>query len=190
MDKKDSTKQSSKDAAKEQFKPIGKDGPKPDNKPVVKEKAIVKEAEGFNYLVRIMNTDLDGKKPVLYALTKIKGVSIMFANAICRLAKVNMAKRIGDMGEAEIKSVDAVLRNPDKIPVYMYNRQNDYETGSNSHLIMADLTFTQDNDIKRLKMIKSRRGLRHQWGFTVRGQSTHSHFRKNKTANSKKKKKK
>ena len=35
-------------------------------------------------------------------------------------------------------------------------------------------------DLRRLKKIKSNRGLRHQWGLPVRGQRTKSNFRRSK----------
>ena len=45
---------------------------------------------------------------------------------------------------------------------------------------MGDLDFTVDNDLKRMKMIKCYRGMRHAFGLPVRGQRTKSNFRKNK----------
>jgi small subunit ribosomal protein S13 len=65
-------------------------------------------------------------------------------------------------------------------PRWMLNRRNDYETGDDRHLLTGDIGFVRDNDIKRLKMIKSRRGMRHMFGLPVRGQRTKSNFRKNK----------
>ena len=49
--------------------------------------------------------------------------------------------------------------------------------GKNLHLTGADLTLSKEVDIKRLKRIKSYRGLRHAIGQPVRGQRTRSHFR-------------
>ena len=48
------------------------------------------------------------------------------------------------------------------------------------HLLTGNLTFYKENDIKRMKKIKSLKGMRHQKGLPVRGQRTKSHFRKNK----------
>ena len=45
------------------------------------------------------------------------------------------------------------------------------------HLTGADLTLSKELDIKRLKKIKSYRGIRHSIGQPVRGQRTRSHFR-------------
>ena len=48
------------------------------------------------------------------------------------------------------------------------------------HLINTDLDLSKDGDIKRMKKVKSYKGLRHTWGLPVRGQRTRSNFRKNK----------
>ncbi len=136
----------------------------------------------FRHILRVINTDLDGNKPVLQALRKIKGVSFMFSNAVLTSAKVDKDKKAGYLEDAEIKRIEEVLRNPlgHKIPAWMLNRQNDYETGDDMHLMSADLTYQVDNDTKRLKKIRAYRGVRHMLGLPMRGQRTKSNFRKNK----------
>ncbi len=62
----------------------------------------------------------------------------------------------------------------------MLNRRRDYETNENKHLVTGDIKFVQDNDIKRLKKIKTYKGVRHILELPVRGQRTKSNFRKNK----------
>jgi small subunit ribosomal protein S13 len=62
----------------------------------------------------------------------------------------------------------------------MLNRRKDYETGEDIHLLSSDLAFTQDNDIKMMKKMKSYKGMRHARGLTVRGQKTRANFRRNK----------
>lgn len=140
----------------------------------------------FRYLVRVANTDLDGKKSTLYALTKIKGISIMYANAICTLTKVNPHQKAGTLSEEDIEKLTEQVKSYANVPKWLLNRRNDYTTGEDKHLTDADLVFTKDNDLKRLKMIKSYRGLRHQAGLTTRGQKTKSNFRRTKTARAKK----
>ena len=130
------------------------------------------------FIIRIANTDLNGERKIPIALTKIKGVSHMFANALCEAT-----------GIAEEKSLNDAIRNPKAvgIPVWMTNRRNDPETGEDSHLIGSDIAFTKDNDIKRMKKLKTLKGVRHAAGLPVRGQRTKSNFRKNKKRGSGKK---
>jgi len=147
-------------------------------------------AQAQRYIVRIANTDLNGEKPILQALRKIKGVSHMFAHALCVAAGIEGSKKAGDLSDGEEKTLNDVIRAPKAagIPVWILNRRNDTETGENSHLIGSDITFVKDNDIKRHKKLKTYKGLRHAVGLTVRGQRTKSNFRHNKKRGSGKKK--
>jgi len=142
----------------------------------------------FKYLVRVANTDLDGNKRLLFALRKIKGVNIMLANAVLGKIKIAKSSKTGELSDEQIATLNEAFSNLDSLPTWLKNRQKDYESGEDKHLLTADLTFTQDNDVKRLKMIKSYKGLRHQWNLPVRGQRTASNFRRAKTANAKKRK--
>lgn len=136
----------------------------------------------FKYLVRIVNTDLDGNKPIYHALLKIKGVSYMFANMACALARVEKFKKTGYLSDTETQRLDEVIRFPQKYgaPVWMLNRRKDYETGEDKHLLLTDMEYVRSNDIRRLQMIRSYRGARHAAGQPSRGQKTKSHFRRNK----------
>ena len=59
------------------------------------------------------------------------------------------------------------------------NRKKDFLDGSDKHLITSNLDLAKELDIKRLKKIRSYRGLRHATGRPTRGQRTRSNFRKN-----------
>ena len=135
----------------------------------------------IKHIIRIANTDVKGHKAVVVAMTKIKGVGPIFANAICKLANVQRTKKAGLLDSGEVQRLTDVIQNPDKykIPVWMYNRRNDIETGKDKHLLMADLDFTVQQDIRRMQKIKSYRGMRHASGLPVRGQRTKGNFRKN-----------
>lgn len=137
---------------------------------------------GFKHLVRVANTDLDGKKPIGHALRRITGVGAMFAHAVCVVSGVDPFSQTGTISDAEIRQLDAVLANPSKhsIPNWMLNRRKDPESGENKHLLTSDLKFQRENDIKQMKRIRSYKGMRHAKGLPVRGQRTRSNFRKNK----------
>ncbi len=139
-------------------------------------------AEEVKHIVRIANTDLVGEKALRVALTKIKGIGVMYSNMVCRMAHVNIDKKTGLLSSTEIDRLNDVLLHSDKysIPDWMKNRRKDYETGKTIHLITSDLDFTKEQDLRRLKKIKSYRGLRHIAGLTTRGQRTKSNFRRNK----------
>ena len=140
------------------------------------------QKENFRYFVRIANTDLDGNKPIANALKKIKGVGFMFSNMICNLSGVDKMTKVGYLKEDEVKKIDDILNNISKynVPSWMLNRRKNYEDGKDYHLFTGDLTFAEENDVKRMKKIRCYKGIRHGQGLPVRGQRTKSNFRKNK----------
>ena len=50
-----------------------------------------------------MNTNIDGRRKVPYALTSIKGVGRRFAYVCLRKADVDPNKRAGELSEEEVK---------------------------------------------------------------------------------------
>lgn len=143
---------------------------------------MAEEQKDFRHLVRIVNTDIDGNKPICHALTRIKGVGFMFANMVCNVTETEKTKRAGTLSETEVKKIEDAIRNPLKyhVPLWMLNRRKDVETGEDKHLVTTDINFVNDNDIKIMKMIRCYKGVRHSMGLPVRGQKTRSNFRKNK----------
>ena len=136
----------------------------------------------YKHIIRVINTDLVGSKPLIQALRKIKGVGFMFANAVCELTAIDKSKKAGYLSHLEISKLEEAIKDPVPMgaPTWMLNRRKDYETGNDMHIVETDRKFTIDNDIKRLKKTKSFKGLRHQWGLPLRGQRTKSNFRRNK----------
>ena len=47
----------------------------------------------FQHILRVLNTNLDGKVKVMFALTAIRGVGRRFANIACKKAEVDLNKR-------------------------------------------------------------------------------------------------
>ena len=142
-------------------------------------------------IIRILQTDIPGNKRVLTGLTYIKGVSWSVCNALCKILKIDSQKKIADLTEKEIEKIIEFLKNP-KLPKFLLNRRKDFETGEDSHLVGTDLDMKKEFDIRRLKKIRSYRGLRHAFGHPTRGQRTRANFRskKGKTAVGVKRKKK
>ncbi len=131
--------------------------------------------EGEN-LIRILATDIPTSISVYSGLTRIKGISWSLSNAICNKLEINKEKKIGDLSEKELEIISDFIKNPD-LPNFVLNRRRDLEDGEDKHLIGSDLELKQEFDIKRLKKIRSYRGLRHATGRPVRGQRTKGHFR-------------
>ncbi len=140
------------------------------------------EVKNFRHIVRIASVDIPGNKSIRWALTSIKGVGINFADSVCNVANIKRDSKTGNLTDKEVEVLTFILTNPTKnsFPAWYLNRRKDFETGENKHLLTAPLNFTQENDLKRLKKIKTLRGIRHIHGQPVRGQRTRSNFRRNK----------
>ena len=146
-------------------------------------KPAITQEENKKYeerMVRIMSQDVNGAMSIYPALTRITGVSWGLANATCKALKMEKNRKIGSLTEDEIKKITAFIKNPSVLPRFLFNRNRDFETGKELHLSGTDLELQREFDIKRLKKIKSYRGIRHAAGQPVRGQRTKAHFRKNK----------
>ena len=129
-------------------------------------------------LIRILSTDIPGNMSIYSGLTRIKGVSWSFSNAICAIVKIDKNKKIFELSEEEIKKISDFIKNP-KVPEFIVNRRKDFDTGESEHVSGVDLDLSREFDIKRMRKIKSYKGIRHILGQPVRGQRTKSHFRKN-----------
>jgi small subunit ribosomal protein S13 len=127
-------------------------------------------------LVRILSTDIPGSRNIYTGLTRIKGVSWGISNAICYKLGIDKSRKIQTLNADEIKKISDFIKNP-ILPEFMLNRRKDFETGITGHFVGSDLDLKKEFDIKRLKKIRSYRGLRHATGQPTRGQRTRSHFR-------------
>ena len=132
--------------------------------------------ESYERIIRIIQTDIDGGKQVYAGLTKIKGVSWSMANAICNKLGLDKKKKISSLSAEEIRKMEEFIQNP-QVPGFLLNRRKDLDSGKDMHVLGSDLDLRKEFDIKRLKKIKSYKGLRHALGQPVRGQRTRGHFR-------------
>jgi len=134
--------------------------------------------ENFRYIVRLSNTDLTGARSVVYALTSVSGVGTRIAETVADLAGVSRSERIGNLTEQETEKLESVLSKlGELLPAWMVNRPDDPETGTDLHLFGSDVELRLRDDINRMKMIRSYRGIRHEQGQKVRGQRTRSNGR-------------
>jgi small subunit ribosomal protein S13 len=134
------------------------------------------EKEG-TLLVRISGRDILGNKNVYVGLTRIKGVSWSFSNALCKKLKMDKKRKISELSKEEISLIEDTLKKAE-FPDFLKNRKKDIEKGTSDHFVSIDLDMKREFDIKRLKQIKSYKGVRHSFKLPVRGQRTRSHFRK------------
>ncbi len=69
----------------------------------------------LQHILRLLNTNVDGKRKVMYALTEIKGVGRRYSNLVCKKADVDLNKRyafvIHTLQTLQITSALLVLEN-------------------------------------------------------------------------------
>jgi small subunit ribosomal protein S13 len=132
--------------------------------------------ESTETLIRIFGYDIPGSKNLYVGLTRIKGVSWALSNAILLKLNYPRSKKVSELTKDEIQKIETTLKAM-PVPDFMKNRRSDYETGKTSHILASDLDVQRDFDIKRMKKIRSYKGIRHAMKLPVRGQRTRSHFR-------------
>ncbi|MEM1593249.1 MAG: 30S ribosomal protein S13 [Archaeoglobaceae archaeon] len=136
----------------------------------------------FKHIVRIADTDLDGNRNVVHALTAIPGIGIRMARSIVNLTGIDAKKRLGYLADEEIEKLRSIIEEKiEELPAWMLNRRFDPVTGQNLHLLSKDVQFAKMLDIERMIKIKCYRGVRHAKGKKVRGQRTRSTGRKGRT---------
>lgn len=103
-------------------------------------------------MARILGVEIPNEKRIEIALTYVYGIGRAKAEELVKLVNINPATRVKDLTDVQIAQIAKVVE--DKYKVEGELRQEVYR------------------NIKRLKDIKSYRGLRHKLGLPVRGQRT------------------
>lgn len=146
---------------------------KPAGKPAGKE--VDKD---FRYIVRLVNTDIDGNKGAVIGLADIKGIGLRTAEVIARQAGIAPTVKLGSLPESKTDELEKLATTYASVaPFWMANRQNDWSSGEDLHLVGADVDLNRRDDINLMKMIRCYKGIRHEQGQKVRGQRTRSNGR-------------
>jgi small subunit ribosomal protein S13 len=111
-------------------------------------------------MARISGVDLPRRKQIAYALPYVFGIGQALSQEICSKAKIDPARRVEELSDAEVKTIRDVI-------------EADYK-------VEGDLRREVQMHIKRLMDLGCYRGLRHRRGLPCRGQRTHTNARKRK----------
>lgn len=138
--------------------------------------------DDFKYIVRLANTDLDGHKTVRLGLTGIKGIGVRTSTTLATRLELDLDKKMGNLTDEEVERLQEMIDDiPNLVPQWMLNRNRDYDTGEDIHLVSTELELTHDEDINRLRKIRCYKGVRHEQGKKVRGQRSCSNGRRGST---------
>merc|ERR1712116_108432 len=103
--------------------------------------------EKFQHILRILNTNIDGRIKVMFAITSIKGVGRRYANIVLKKADIEVTKRAGELIDEEVEKLITIMANPRqyKIPDWFLNRQKTLRMASSLKL---HLTSWKINSVK------------------------------------------
>ena len=96
--------------------------------------------EDFQYVLRILNTNVDGRQKVMYAMCSIKGIGRRLSCLICKKADIDLNKRAGELTNDEVDRIITIVQNPRqfKIPDWFLNRQKDNKDGKSALMHAAE----------------------------------------------------
>jgi small subunit ribosomal protein S13 len=106
---------------------------------------------------RIAGIDVPDRKKIYFALQYIHGIGEKFAAQILAEAGVNPDQRSNEVDEQKLAQINAII--------------------DANYIVEGALRRQVQQNIQRLKDIKSYRGDRHRKGLPVRGQRTQSNAR-------------
>lgn len=106
---------------------------------------------------RIAGIDVPEKKKIFFALQYIYGIGPKFAADILAEAGVNPDLRATEVSEQQLAAINAII--------------------DNTYIVEGALRRQVQQNVQRLKDVRSYRGERHRRGLPTRGQRTRSNAR-------------
>ena len=64
----------------------------------------------FQHIRRVLNTNIEGKTNVMFALTSIKGIGRRYANIVLKKADIPLHKRAGELSEEEVEKIVTIMQ--------------------------------------------------------------------------------
>ena len=64
----------------------------------------------FQHILRVLNTNIDGKTSVMFALTSIKGIGRRYANLCLKKADIPLTRRAGELNEEEVEKLVTIMQ--------------------------------------------------------------------------------
>ena len=64
----------------------------------------------FQHILRVLNTNIDGKTSIMFALTSIKGIGRRYANLCLKKADISLSRRAGELNEEEVEKLITIMQ--------------------------------------------------------------------------------
>ena len=103
-----------------------------------------------------MNSNLEGRRKVVNALCGIIGLGRRMAHIICKIAKIDINKRAGEVSKDTWEKVEKIIANPEEhgVPEWFLNRRSDYRSGKDIHVSSNALDTKIREDLERMKKMR------------------------------------
>ncbi|KAH0502285.1 40S ribosomal protein S18 [Microtus ochrogaster] len=101
-----------------------------------------------------LNTDIDGRRKIAFAITAFKGVGRRYAHVVLRKADIDLTKRAGELTEDKVERVITIMQNPRqcKIPDWFF-LQKDVKDRKYSQVLANSLDNKLREDLEQLRKI-------------------------------------
>ncbi|MDP7012014.1 MAG: 30S ribosomal protein S13 [Verrucomicrobiota bacterium] len=119
---------------------------------------------------RILGIDIPANKRIDVALRSIYGIGPTISVEVLANAKIDPAVRSHTLSEDDLATIAKAIQST-------VVRSEQTRTENGTILVEGDLRRKITEDLKRLKSIKTYRGMRHARGLPVRGQRTQTNAR-------------
>jgi len=141
---------------------------------------MAEQNENLRYIVRLASTNLDGTKPAVYALSNIKGMGYRASEILLKKIGIPLNTKLGEIPEDKMNEIKEYMEKKygEIFPEWALNHRLDIQTGENLLKVGPEWDVAVQDDINRMKRIRSYKGIRHEKGKKVRGQRTRSNGRK------------
>lgn len=157
--------------------------------PQVKKEVKKFNSETMQHIIRLYNTNIDGTKKVVFAMTRIKGLGMRFTKAVIQKAGIDPNIFSGELTNENVETIQKIIADPVKygIPEYFLNHQKDITTGETEQLVGIKLDGDLRFLMEKAKKFKEVKGCRLAMGLKCNGQRTRANGRRMKAFAGKKK---
>lgn len=141
--------------------------------------SIKESKKDTTHMIRMFNTNIDGRLQVIKAIGTVRGVGDRFAHAVIAKAGILPHRRAGELSEEEQNKLVDIMTNPSsyELPNWFLNHEKDFTNGKTSHLISNQIDTNYRFLIERGRKTQHLRQCRLAVGLKVRGQRTKSNGR-------------
>merc|ERR1712004_702364 len=93
----------------------------------------------FQHILRVLNTNIEGKTSVMFALTSIKGIGRRYANIVLKKADIPLSKRAGELTEEDTEKLITIMQNPRQVKIALRVNNNSVP---NPHDVIQEVPVT------------------------------------------------